>query len=32
MLVSQFFEFASHLVYSNHKRLQWIFERKYLLV
>ena len=29
--VSQFLELAGHLVYSNHKRPQWIFEHEYLL-
>ena len=31
MLVSQFFELASHLVHFSHKRAQYIFEHKYLL-
>ena len=31
MLESQFFELISHIVYSDHKRAQWIFKHKYLL-
>ena len=30
MLISQFYELASHLLYSNHKRARWIFEYEYL--
>ena len=29
--VSQFFELVSHLIYSNHKSTQSIFEHEYLL-